>query len=322
MIKDDDRVEFIFEKVIQEPSDEDSGTSVELFVKYDADGPFGPTVGFTEELEPSNRAKAEWTYLPLSFIKEVAEYLHAKGAIEKLEGARSAKATGSKALPNPVLASPKSSGGNLNLPQVNKAPLSPINYSQNPGGFSRPAQPTQGPQQPSYGPQIRMGANGVEIQNSHPPYQQPVNNQQMYAQPETYQLPNESTGFHHNTQATQIPAGMNPFGNNLVESQYQNPIQSFSGMMSNQPQPPQQQQFEQPQVQPAQYQQPSPNNLTAMLNEDVQDTPPHLKGQAVDMLQQRAAALNKQINGVDKKKIKPMGSVHVDPSTLVTREQV
>jgi len=321
MIKDDDRIEFIFEKIIQEPSEEDSGTSVELFVKYDADGPFGPTVSFTEELEPSKRSKADWTNLPLSFIKEIAEYLHSKGAIEKLEGAKSPKT--SKALPNPVLATPKSSGGNLNLPHVNKAglPPSPVNYAQ------RPAPPMQGPSMPGpptplapnyspvhYGPQVNAGPNGVEIQNSHPPYQHPVNNQQMYSQPQEYQLPNETTGFHHNTQSTQFPTGMNPFGNNIAEAQYQNPVQSFSGGMA-----PQQSQIPQQQYVPQQPQA-DPNDLTAMLNEDVRETPPHLKGQAVDMLQQRAAALNKQINGAEEQRIQPMGNVRADPSMLGASE--
>ena len=195
MIKDDDRIEFIFEKIIQEPTEENPGASVELFVKYDADGPFGPTVSFTEELEPSKRASSDWTNLPLSFIKEIAEHLYSKGAIEELEGSKSSGSSKvSTGLPNPVLAAPKASGGNLNLPQV----VSPMPNQDR----QRPAPPMQGPpplnpnfSPNNYGPQVNVGPNGIEVQNSQPPYQQPITNYQMNSQPhQGYQLPNERSG--------------------------------------------------------------------------------------------------------------------------------
>ena len=347
MIKDDDRIEFIFEKVITEPSDEDSGTSVELFVRYEQDGPFGPTVGFTEELEPSKRAKAEWTYLPISFIKEIAEYLHSKGAIEKLEGAKSSGSSSN--LPNPVVAKPKPTGNSLNLPQMNSGRPSPVSYNRtlNPNNMGRPTPPTQGPR-------VVVGQNDVEIQNSTPPYQQPLNDMQMRSQPQPqYQLPNESYGYGEipQPQPNQNPQDINPFGGEVASSNYQAPIQSFASAMMPQPQPqqpnqpqeqhPQQQYPQQPQGQSPQQQNPqspyqqyqnpqgnwnapqqqaNPNDLTSMLNSDVQETPAHLKGQAAQMLQQRAQALNKQINGVESQKIKPQGQTRVDPSTLVPRE--
>ena len=298
MIKDDDRIEFIFEKVIQEPTDDDAGTSVELFVKFEQDGHFGPTVGFTEELEPSKRSKAEWTYLPLSFVKEVAEYLYSKGAIESLSGSKSKS---NASLPSPVIAKPKASGGALNLPSINSGKPGYVHQSH--AEQHRPAPPMQGPPIVASGPQVTMNNNALEIQNSHPPYQQPLNNMQMISGPD---------GYVDNTQ------DFNPFGNQAAtpSPNYQVPLQSFA--QAAQPFIPQQEVQQNypapmgpnvPQYQP----QADPNDLTAMLNSDVQETPSHLKGQAAQMLQQRAAALNKQINGSDSQKIKPTGQVREEP---------
>ena len=307
MIKDDDRIEFIFEKIIQEPTEEDSGTSVELFVKFEQDGHFGPTVGFTEELEPSKRSKAEWTYLPLSFVKEVAEYLYSKGAIENLSGSKSKSES---SLPSPVVAKPKVSSGSLGLPNVHSG--SPVPAQQNHDEQNRPAPPMHGPPIVSSGPQVTMNNNAIEIQNSQPPYQQPLNNMQMMSGPDGH------------VEASQ---GFNPFGGQAPAStpNYQVPLQSFAH--AAQTQAPQQTQVPQihshpgansnwdlpPQQPQQQLSHSDPNDLTAMLNSDVQETPAHLKGQAAQMLQQRASALNKQINGSDNQKIKPTGQVREEP---------
>lgn len=306
MIKREKKIEFAYEKeieVVDQDGEETSTGVIEFWVEFDAEGEFGPTVSYTEEMDSKKRDKADWTHMPLSFFVEITEFLHKEGHIEKVNWVG-----GDSKLAKPVVSKKtRSSGGGISVPNIS-------------GGFQQPTpqtpQPSQTYQQPQpyapvhnhpqgfqgyNGPQVIPNQEGgFEVHNSQPPYQHP----------ERY--------------ASQQAPPSNPFGNNVApKPEYgvpsanimeQQPFQQYQPQYSMQPQQPQQniqpiQSFSQtggnnyqPQQQyPQQPQQPQQNSqegdLTSMLNEEVAETPEFLKGAAKNMMEQRANFLRNQMSG-------------------------
>lgn len=281
MIKDDERIEFVFEKVVKEPTEDTEGESVELFVEFNKNGNFGPTVRFTEELEPSKRSESEWTILPLDFFVEVTSYLISKGQIKEkdlpfLSDLKIKENHNQETLAKPILSSKSVS---LNLPKLTNSfsprkELDQVIFNQST-------------------PVITHNNGGIEIQNSHPPYQHPLNNTNMQA---TSQL------------------NYNPFNNRVasapvyqIPSHFSSPIENFSPTeyLSNQEEVHSINNSKT--MSSDNSEQIDANDLTSILNSEVTETPPHLQGQAAHMLEQRAMALSKKLQNPDDKKIKPAG---------------
>lgn len=313
MIHDDKKIEFTYEKVIHEPNDEDSGTTMELFVKFRELEDIGPTVSFTEEMDVKKRDSSEWTHLPLDFFVELTEYLHQKGHIEKINwiGEKTGKSSGS-------LAKPTVSRGvrnSIGVPRVSERPPQPSmpSYTAPMPGYNPQGQgfnPQMGGPQVSQTPDGR----GFQVENSRPPYQLPEPNlptnpfgNNVAPQPPYYQAPNidPQHQYPHNPQPQQYPQyPQHPQQNPYAQQPSPNapPIQTFSQVDQGQgdlrPQPLGQQADRS-----------QGDDLTAMLNSEVGETPAYMKEGMPEMVQQRAAALHKQISGEVQGKIKPIGNV-------------